>query len=69
MVLGRIKWDTRRSGSTDNRLDAIDCNTSRLIRTISINLMLLSFRRLLTQCFTGIGMPLNTTSFCQTFRD
>ena len=68
MALGRTRWDTRRSGSAENRPDAMACNTSGLIRAVLTNLMLLSSQNLLTQCFDGTVMRRNAMSTCQIFR-
>ena len=48
MALGRIRLDIRRFGFAKNRLNVIAYTTFRLIYIISINLILSSFRRLLT---------------------
>jgi hypothetical protein len=62
MVLARIGIGTRRSGSVENRLDVIACNTSGLIRVVSINQIVMSLQKLLTLCFDGTVMRRNATS-------
>jgi hypothetical protein len=68
MVLVRVRLAIVRSGSIENRLNVMDCNTFRLIPAILRNLIVLSFRRLLTQYFTGTRIRLNTISIYRIFQ-
>jgi hypothetical protein len=48
MELGRIRLNIKRFGFIENKLDAIAYSISRLIYTILTNLIVLSFKEVLT---------------------
>jgi hypothetical protein len=51
MALGRIRFDTRRFGSAENKPDVMACTTSGWTLAVSKNRATGSFLKLLTQCF------------------
>jgi hypothetical protein len=68
MALGRTRLDTRRFGSAENKPDVIACTTSRLIRIISTDLIIISSQKLSTLCFDSTIIRRNVTSICLIFR-
>jgi hypothetical protein len=58
MALGRIRFDTRRFGSAENKPDVIACTTSGWTLAVSTNRATESFLKLLTQCVAGIAKRL-----------
>ena len=69
MVLARARLAMTRSGSAENRPDAMACNTFGWTPVASTNRTALSSQRLSTPCFAGTVMRLNATSISQMFRD
>jgi hypothetical protein len=51
-----------------NKRDTMPCNTSGLIRVVSIGRTIMSSQKLSTLCFDGTVMRPNATSICQMFR-
>jgi hypothetical protein len=68
MELGRTRLDTRRFGSTENRLDAMAYSISGLTHTISTNPIASSFKEVSTRCFDSTGIRLNAMYFWQMCR-
>lgn len=64
----RRRLVTRRSGSAENRLGVMACNTFGWIPAVSINRTALSLLKLSTPCFAGTAYRLNATSICQMCR-
>jgi hypothetical protein len=58
MALGRIRFDTRRFGSAENKPDVMACTTSGWTPAVSTNRATGSFLKLLTQCVAGIAKRL-----------
>ena len=58
----------KRSGSAENKLPAMACNTSGSTLVALTNQAAPSSRRLSTLCFAGTVMRLNATCTCQMFR-
>ena len=68
MELGRTRLDTRRFGFAENRLDAMACSISRLTHAVSTNLIVSSFKEVLTRCFDSTGIRPNAMFFWQMCR-
>jgi hypothetical protein len=68
MVLGRIRLNIRIFNLAENKLNVIVYITFKWTLIILINLMLSSFKRLLTRYFANIKMRLNATSFIKRFK-
>jgi hypothetical protein len=67
MALGRIRLGTRRFGSAESRLDAIACNISGLIYTISTNPIASSFKEVLTPYFNSTRIRPNAIFIWQIY--
>jgi hypothetical protein len=67
-ALGRASLAMRRSGSVENRPNAMACNTFGWTPVASTDRTTPSSQKLLTQCFAGIVVRLDATSICRTFR-